>query len=638
MTVSTPVILQREGPECGLACVAILLEWHGIEIELEALRKRAGLSQRGCNVQELASVARAFGLELEPTSLRLEQLLTETPPYIVHIRFDHFCVVEGVSDEGLHVNDPMAGPQRWPWQSVNDSFTGVALRPTDAARPTRRWRGPRHQRRRRALLRHFLPDAAAAVAAIAVAAFWTSGVALVLATYVLLHTAMAARRLALWRDARALPSILLHELARCHPRAKMLRMAKTLVDAALSGPQAAERLLRADIPALVCAALSLGFLIAAAGTIPARIALVATAVAATVLQLRLLEPKWARNFRNERRPEIFATALLHDIWRSHGSGFELDSVYKAADSCALMQYRIHAGQRATALAGTGALLAILLFFLLSWALAQGRWQIVGYGLIVCYGLHNLARVRRAILEAIDLVDAGRELDTVRLPVGAAPGLAGLAETVVLTASGLRFSHRREGAPLLDAGPFQLAQGEHVVLSSPPRGGRSTFLKLLAGRLSGHDGMSGTIRYNCRHGPPIMVGDRPVIFDGSLRANLALGHRRDDAELWEALRLVELDGELRGRGGLAMMLTSFAPALSGGQLGRLSLAQALLRRPSALLLDNTLDGVAADQEARILARIKASGLAVVSGGSRAAAMAGFDRSFALAAGGDDARRG
>ena len=48
---STPQILQAENAECGLACIAMVAGYHGLNIDLARLRSLRAFSQQGANLK-----------------------------------------------------------------------------------------------------------------------------------------------------------------------------------------------------------------------------------------------------------------------------------------------------------------------------------------------------------------------------------------------------------------------------------------------------------------------------------------------------------------------------------------------------------------------------------------------------------
>ena len=57
----TPLILQGESAECGLACLAMVAGHHGHRIDLASLRARHSLSQRGVTLADLMRIALRAG-------------------------------------------------------------------------------------------------------------------------------------------------------------------------------------------------------------------------------------------------------------------------------------------------------------------------------------------------------------------------------------------------------------------------------------------------------------------------------------------------------------------------------------------------------------------------------------------------
>ena len=130
-----PEIRQSEATECGLACLAMVLGYHGHDVDLGTLRRRHPTSLNGVNLRELINLAARVDLTPRPLRLEPEQLGQLKLPAILHWDMDHFVVLTWVGGRGdLIVHDPALGTRRVGSSEAAKRFTGVALElsPTQA--------------------------------------------------------------------------------------------------------------------------------------------------------------------------------------------------------------------------------------------------------------------------------------------------------------------------------------------------------------------------------------------------------------------------------------------------------------------------------------------------------------------------
>jgi ATP-binding cassette, subfamily C, bacterial CydC len=150
------------------------------------------------------------------------------------------------------------------------------------------------------------------------------------------------------------------------------------------------------------------------------------------------------------------------------------------------------------------------------------------------------------------------------------------------------------SPALWIGRLDLPGGGFTVLTGASGAGKSTLLRVLAGALppmAGTVRIGGTYPHRLRYedlvaGVTLMEQDSQLL-SGTVADNLRLA--RPDATADE-LRAAMTVAVLAGQVDLESQLGPGGEGLSGGQRRRLSAAQAYLRRPGLLLLDEPTEGL------------------------------------------------
>ena len=122
-----PVIFQNEAAECGLACLAMVLGYHGVITDLATLRARHAISLKGMTLTTLAKMAGDEKLGVRAVRLELPDLGQLRLPAILHWDLNHFVVLKSVKADGVVVHDPNMGERRYSLAEVSKHFTGVAL-------------------------------------------------------------------------------------------------------------------------------------------------------------------------------------------------------------------------------------------------------------------------------------------------------------------------------------------------------------------------------------------------------------------------------------------------------------------------------------------------------------------------------
>jgi NHLM bacteriocin system ABC transporter peptidase/ATP-binding protein len=123
----TPTVLQMEAAECGAACLAMVLAFHGRWVPLEQLRVECGVSRDGSKASNVVRAARRFGLSAKGFRQELATLRSAPTPCIIHWNFNHFVVLDGIEEKYAYINDPAFGRRRIGIDELDRSFTGVVL-------------------------------------------------------------------------------------------------------------------------------------------------------------------------------------------------------------------------------------------------------------------------------------------------------------------------------------------------------------------------------------------------------------------------------------------------------------------------------------------------------------------------------
>lgn len=127
------LVRQTEIAECGLASLTMVANYHGLDIDLGTMRRRFAPSLRGAALRSLIGLADKIGLTPRAVKLPLEQIGNLHMPCVLHWDMNHYVVLERVQGGRALIHNP-DGRSSWiPISGVSQHFTGVALelRPSD---------------------------------------------------------------------------------------------------------------------------------------------------------------------------------------------------------------------------------------------------------------------------------------------------------------------------------------------------------------------------------------------------------------------------------------------------------------------------------------------------------------------------
>ncbi len=127
----TPLILQSEIAECGLASMAMVASYHGHQLDMPAMRKRFPASLKGMNLQQLIELGDSLGLASRALQCPIDEAHKLATPCILHWDLNHFVVLTKVAGKGqsakFSINDPAVGKRTLNTEGFSKHFTGICL-------------------------------------------------------------------------------------------------------------------------------------------------------------------------------------------------------------------------------------------------------------------------------------------------------------------------------------------------------------------------------------------------------------------------------------------------------------------------------------------------------------------------------
>ena len=124
-------VRQRDQPDCGVACLANLVNYFDGEIKLERLRELSGTTKQGTTLLGLFQAADEIGLKAEAYEADIESLREIEQPCILHIiknkNLQHYVVCYGGDNSGFLICDPAEGIKKFPEEELEKMWQSKAL-------------------------------------------------------------------------------------------------------------------------------------------------------------------------------------------------------------------------------------------------------------------------------------------------------------------------------------------------------------------------------------------------------------------------------------------------------------------------------------------------------------------------------
>lgn len=113
---------------CGPVCLKMLLDYYGIDADLENLITECNVGVNGCTAADIKRTAEAYGLSVTCWKMDAEELIRQDRPGIIWWKYHHFVVFDGRAEDGkVFICNPSSGRFRMDVETFSTFYSEIAI-------------------------------------------------------------------------------------------------------------------------------------------------------------------------------------------------------------------------------------------------------------------------------------------------------------------------------------------------------------------------------------------------------------------------------------------------------------------------------------------------------------------------------
>ena len=658
-----PVVYQIEAAECGAASLCMILAYYGRYVDLPVMRRECRISRDGSRMIDVVNAAEKYGMRAEGffsgSALRNRKL-----PAIALWKHSHFLVVEKLSDKWVWIVDPAHGRRKITKDEFAEGFSGIILEvePTEKFKPGGR---PHSILKPVMKLVRFHGRGIASLACISVMinilGVIIPGFTTLFVDYYLpfLSSANLTTFFAAFAIALLIEGVLL--VIKKHVNLKYRRyqsanMTATIVGKLLRLPlrffnnrshsaidmhlndidSLTDFLSAKLIPILIDTLFSVIFIVL--------LFLYSVQVAIpTILLLTLIGVLLLVLLRMSRSTSVYSSNQQVEFYTSVVQNVRLFNTIKSVameDEAFMESVKKHSAYR-NAMQASQKILSVIQavpvivpLLIQVFVIAVGSEEVIRGAMSVGEVLACQIIAVSIFNPVIQIISEFSALQSQQMKVNALEDIMSEEEDPSLTDSkstgtqalsgsirveNVTFGYNESLPPVVKNISLQIGAGKSAALVGSSGSGKSTILKLIEGLYQPASGQilfdgvpRAEINRTVLQGSMASVTQVPFVFTGTVRENITLVDRNIDMRaVTEATKAACIYDAIEAHAdGFNAVIGSSESSFSGGEIQRMMIARALIRKPSILILDEATSALDTVVEEQIMKNIRAMNITLI----------------------------